>query len=214
MALEGTHIRLAVDLKEECHISDLAKYISGTIYPDSRYITQIDRKLTHPDDFLNDDFFKADDFRKGWFIHLLCDNIQRKLQTKIFSDIASDDKLTHGNESWIVRSVLKILQDMDDVKKFDIKNYLPLLDYAENPNGESLEKVRDYNQFFQKMYQSSPEIEDCCQMWKYLGVSDGLVNEMKKKLEEYSNNKNIIERTNQIYSEILNKAREAVRNKF
>ena len=38
MALEATHIRFAYDLKEKYKITDLEKYISGLIYPDSRYI--------------------------------------------------------------------------------------------------------------------------------------------------------------------------------
>lgn len=41
MALEGTHIRFALDVGDKYNIKDLGKYISGTLYPDSRYITGI-----------------------------------------------------------------------------------------------------------------------------------------------------------------------------
>ena len=52
MSLQITHIRFALDLHKELNITSLDQYISGTIYPDSRYMTGIDRSLTHSDTLL------------------------------------------------------------------------------------------------------------------------------------------------------------------
>ena len=68
MALEATHIRFALDLKDKYQVKDLEKYISGTIYPDSRYVSEIGRELTHPKDYLDWDIFAVDDFKKGFEI--------------------------------------------------------------------------------------------------------------------------------------------------
>lgn len=75
MSLEATHIRFALDLKDEYKIKDIKKYISGTVYPDSRYITGIDRNLTHYNDILKPEFAK-DDFKKGWQVHQICGMIR------------------------------------------------------------------------------------------------------------------------------------------
>lgn len=54
MALEASHIRFALDLKDKYSIQDVQKLVSGTVYPDSRYATKIDRQLTHPQDFMDE----------------------------------------------------------------------------------------------------------------------------------------------------------------
>ena len=47
MALAATHIRLAIDMAGRYPIKRFSEFISGTIYPDSRWLTGIDRDLTH-----------------------------------------------------------------------------------------------------------------------------------------------------------------------
>ena len=202
MALEGTHLRLALDVKEKYQVSDLSKYLSGTIYPDSRYITAIDRNLTHPEDFMDDAFFQEDDFKKGWFVHLLCDKIQYNVTKQKFPNIlANEDKF----EVWIDHSALKILQDIEDVKKFNIIECLTALDYIENPNGEDPEKLREYNRMFQKMYAdpAKVDIEICCNMWKDLGVNSDYIDKIKKKAEEYGDNPEITSLILGVYEEML-----------
>src|SRR5690242_13526073 len=132
MALEATHIRYALDVKDKYEVRDIEKYVSGAIYPDSRYITKIDRHLTHPEDFMSWDVLELEDFRKGWYVHLLYDAIQGKVFRIKFPEIVATDILAHGDEQWIKRTALKVLQDLDDVKNFDIVTYLPYLDYVEN----------------------------------------------------------------------------------
>lgn len=158
MALEATHIRFALDLKDKFQVKDLAKYISGTIYPDSRYVSEIDRELTHPKDYMDWDIFKVDDFKKGWLVHLLCDRIQSLITKDKFPEIFIGEFLGSGSERWINHTALKILQDLNDVKKYDITKYLPCLDYVNNPNGENIAKVKQYNQIFQQMYQDPGKV--------------------------------------------------------
>ena len=60
MGLEATHIRFALDLKEDLDAKDLNKYLSGAIYPDSRHVTKLERKVTHNFDLVvNKDFYRC-----------------------------------------------------------------------------------------------------------------------------------------------------------
>lgn len=108
MALEGTHMRFALDIRDKLGVGDIDAYVSGSVYPDSRYITGIDRFATHPLDYRTDPMFQKTDFNKGWFAHLLCDDIQQSVVYTVLPHITEGDK----NETWIQRTAIKILQDI------------------------------------------------------------------------------------------------------
>ncbi|MFA7278424.1 MAG: hypothetical protein WC101_05620 [Candidatus Gracilibacteria bacterium] len=207
MALEATHIRFSLDLKDHYKITDLKKYVVGTIYPDSRFTTGVDRKITHPEDFLNNNFFIATDFQKGWFSHLLCDKLQAEVFMEDFSDVLL--VVPAGEERWIRQTALKILADMDDVMKFDIQNFLPLLEHGENPNNEDITKILDFNKIFQDMYSdlSKLSIESYYSMWNKLRIDQVLAEKVRKTAEGYGNNKNIMERIPGAYSEMIRRAK-------
>ena len=86
MSLEATHIRLALDLQDRLNISDRKKYISGTVYPDSRYISKIDRRFTHNPELVNE-LDGSDDFLKGMAVHYLCDKVALDIHKEWFYDL-------------------------------------------------------------------------------------------------------------------------------
>jgi hypothetical protein len=173
MALLATHIRFAVCLKDQVKISDLGKYISGTVYPDSRYLTGIDRNLTHYSD-LENIAFSTDDFKKGWMVHYLCDKSQRTLMRKLFPEM---HKGKTEAEWWINFSALKNVHDAIILKDFDVKPYLEYLDYVENPSGEDVQKIKAFNKLIQEMYsnKNNISIDDCEKMWLDFGVEGDVV---------------------------------------
>lgn len=208
MALLGTHIRFALDIKNNFNIKNLDEYISGTVYPDSRYITKIDRESTHSKNFLNKNFYKDNDFKKGWFVHLICDKIQFKVFENIFPDLLDnfkDEKNKLSPEHWVLRTNLKIFQDMYDVSQFPIKNYLKYLEYTETPNNEKNELIKKYNQILIDLYKRDKLIpQDLINMWTDLGVGKEMTNQIKKKNDEMKSNVKILEKIPLIYPEILN----------
>jgi len=205
MALEATHLRFALDIKDKYQVQDVRKYVSGAIYPDSRYITKIDRHLTHPEDFMDWDVLKLDDFRKGWFVHLLYDKIQWKVTMDKFPEIFASNDTSQGGERWVKHTALKILQDIDDVTKFDITKYLPDLDYVENLCGEDIQKLKAYNNIFQRMYANPKQvnIDSCYEMWKEFGIGDELADKVKATAEQYSKDPKAMGLLYQIYPETL-----------
>jgi hypothetical protein len=214
MALEASHIRFALDVKDKYQVKNINKYVSGAIYPDSRYVTKIERHLTHPDDFLTWDILKLDDFKKGLHTHLLYDKSQWKVTMEKFPEIFTLGDASHGNERWIKHTALKILQDLDDVKKFNILEFLPCLDYTENLNDEDMNKLKEYNNIFQKMYSNPKEvnIDSSYKMWGEFGIGDELANKVKAAAEDYNNNPDAMKLIYQIYPDSLVKAESLLNN--
>lgn len=211
MALEATHIRFALDTKDTFEVENLDKYISGSIYPDSRYPTGIDRMLTHDDSQMTRDFWKGDDFRKGWASHLLYDKIQFSVHTEWFNDLLKENnpEMT-GEEDWIVRTALKILQDIDDLQHFDIKPYLSALNYIETPNGEDKNKVKEYNQLFVSIYSKAPEVsvEDLEKMWIDWSIPTDIAAKMRNKAHEIQKNEHLMKLISKIYDETIERKDE------
>ena len=206
MALEATHIRFALDTQDLFEVKDLDRYISGTIYPDSRYPTGIDRMLTHDDSQMAKNFWEGDDFRKGWAVHLLYDKIQFAVHADWFGNLLKENKpeMT-GEEDWIVRTALKILQDIDDLHQFDIKQHLGALNYVETPNGEDENKVREYNQLFINIYHRAPNVsvEDLEQMWIDWSIPTEIASKMRGKAHEIQKDERLMKLVAKIYNETL-----------
>ena len=203
MSLAATHIRFSLDIKDEYKIKNLEQYISGAIYPDSRYITNIDRNLTHNEDLLAPGWANTD-FKKGWQSHFVCDVMFNKIKRVIFSEV--NFKKDGCEDDWINSSAIKILQDIDDMQNFPLEDYLNILDHAENPNGEDLDKVRESNQLIKNLYlnKKSCTIEEYGQLYKALGTSDDLVNRITEKARELSADKDKAKKIKSIYNLMLN----------
>jgi len=207
MALEATHIRFALDLMSDYQVQDVEKYISGAIYPDSRYVTGIDRNLTHGDEITLPEFAK-DDFRKGWQAHQICDDVQNKLRKELFPELFADYE--DGSGKYIVASALKIIQDMNDLKSFDLQNYLKYLDYAYNPNGEKVEDVKRYNQIMIDLYENKKEVsmDEYYKMWRALGVDEELGNKIILKTKTFLKDQDLVKRIQSGYDEMIKSYKE------
>jgi len=185
MALEATHMRFALDVKDRYTIKNKAEYIQGTVYPDSRYVSKINRELTHSSNFLKPDFV-IDDFHAGWQVHLLCDKIQRRTFQE---NIHGFDKFTHvGYEEnqWIHFTAAKIILDMKDVQSFGLQSTLEYLDSKHRPNGEDISIIQKNNQIMINLYQNKkvPSIDDYIAMWNDFGISNDLGEKVREKVEQ------------------------------
>ena len=202
MALEATHIRYALDIQDKLGVVNLEHYISGTLYPDSRYISAVSRDLTHPEELLDKDLAELTDFQKGWLAHLLCDNAMRQVTKNELPEIFTepDDK-----DTWVRLTALKILQDIDDAKQFPLKNYLPYFDYAENPNGENLSEVLQFNKIFQILYVEPKKLEILSYniMLEESHIEQKLATEVIKQTQSYQTNKRVMSFIQTCYQKML-----------
>jgi hypothetical protein len=150
MSLLATHLRFALDFQKHFQPTDLNSYLSGCVYPDSRYVTKIDRKLTHVKNYLSKDFYLKSDFHRGWAAHLLCDDAFGIAHEELFGK--NLNKISADHDKWIFRTALKIVQDIDDAKSFDIVEALEALRYIETPNAEAPEVVKKYYGILSTLY--------------------------------------------------------------
>lgn len=206
MAMEASHIRFALHFKDALGVADVHAFVSGSVYPDSRYVSGIDRLATHPEDYRADPMFMLGDFRKGWYMHLLADDIQGKLMREMLPQTSTGD----GTESWIKRTAIKVLQDMDDVRKFDIVSLMPAFEHVENPNGEDIEIIQKYSRIFPIMYArpDSVGIEEECEIWRQFGIGDELVMKIQAQAEEYTKDTTVMSAVGKLYDAMLIETRD------
>lgn len=216
MALEATHIKFALDIKEHYQVENLFHYLSGTIYPDSRYITKIDRRLCHNDGVLSSNFAYTD-FKKGWAVHYLCDLVQNKAMDLLVPEVLKVEGTdTWGTPWWIHKTAIKNIMDINIFTQFDIQPYLPMLDYVETPHDEPVEQIKKYNKIIQNLYKDKREItiEDIQQMWIDLGIGEEMALKVVEKTKEFMAERNIIEKINDLYKQMLRLSKEFKNNTY
>lgn len=205
MPLEATHIKFALDLKSKYKIKNLNEYISGTIYPDSRYVSKIERMLTHGG---QESVFKNtnSDFENGWAIHLLCDKVCNKVIEEELPELfVGVGPAGQGTERWIIKTAIKGIQDMEIYKQFDPNPYLDMVDYFGSPNNESAEIIKRYNQIIKEMYHDKKEITilDIGEMWlKFNGESE-MIEKINKKTELLLKNPVIEAKIKNLYDKMV-----------
>ncbi len=201
MSFLATHLRFALDIKDRYQVSDLSQYLSGTIYPDSRYFTALDRDLTHNEDILVDNWANTD-FKKGWQVHQFCDQFHEIARRNIFPKFFSKKDNDH---IWLTASALKIIQDMDDRSHFSVQDYLNNLNYVYNPNGEDLGLVEKYNQLAIKTYTGKKiiSLEDYRAYIEAMPLTKDMILTFLAITEQYLSDQDILSKIKQIYPTAL-----------
>ncbi|HAV11745.1 MAG TPA: hypothetical protein DCX32_04385 [Candidatus Moranbacteria bacterium] len=200
MALEGTHIKFALAVKDKLGIKDMRQYLSGTIYPDSRYIAKTARNLTHAKEFLEKGF-AADDFKKGWQVHLFCDEIQKDLAAKLINPLGKE--ISQYDDLWISLTAVKILQEMRDLEGFQIRKYLKYLKAGDLPNGEDISDMERYYGFVRKFYdrEEAPALDDYEKLWDFFGIPARMGREVTLRCEKFQKDPAMAEKISDIHQE-------------
>jgi hypothetical protein len=201
MALLASHLRFSTDIKDQLKASDPTRYFSGTAYPDSRYATGLDRTLTHPADFRTNSNFMSDDFRKGWYSHLIYDVVQRKCTDNSLSHLLTGD----NKELFAKYTALKILQDIDDAHSFDLNHHLGYLTDLENPNGEDPVVLSEYYNFNCKVYSHLPILNKNSYdpLFHRFSVGKEMIKMIKHTVDEFQNNQEVKSFLTDIYPKSL-----------
>lgn len=210
MAGQGTHVRFAVDLIKPDLSVDWEKYLSGAIYPDSRYLTGINRNLTHPEEFLADKKFFNDYFGKGWCTHLLCDRLQIEvIKDKLPELFVRSDNVVYGNELWISLTAIKFIQNVEDMKVFSIEPYLPYLNYVINPNGEDVGILKKYYKLVYDTYVNSLGVllESHYRFFWELSKDQVVLDKCRKQVDLYLKDEMIMSVIGKIYQEMIDGGR-------
>jgi len=192
MSLEATHLRFSLAIKDDLNVLDLEKYISGAVYPDTRYLTGIERNATH-----NLNYFigrkNLSDFERGWLSHIVGDKVFYEVIEDKFGDFILFEDY---QDRWAVLSAIKIIQDIKDFSSFDIRDLLRYLDYYEIHFHEDERKVVEYNHIIKSLYENKEKliVENCLGMWKKLGNSDEKNARIRKKIIELYEEEDLVEK--------------------
>jgi hypothetical protein len=168
MALPATHIRFALDLIDHLPVASRQAYLSGTLYPDSRWLTGLGREATHADIHLQRRFATSD-FRWGWHVHCRCDQIQSGLMQESFPESVEYDE----GRRWVYGSALKMLQDNADLPAVDMGRAMKGLTAVETPHNEDPERINAYYDGVRDIYAGKRQMgpEDYRRLWRMVGLS-------------------------------------------
>lgn len=200
MALPGTHFRFALAVRDRYPIQDQARYIAGTLYPDSRWLTGLAREKTHHDNHL-DSAFADTDFTTGWHVHLLCDHIQSACFKKAYPHLADLDE----KAGWVAASALKVAQDMEDSRQIDMTYCLGCLTHAEAPQGEDIAGVRAYYRLVRAAYGSGvpPSQGAYHTLWAQVGVPPQTIAEIMAQAKRFSSDAKGRRNLQSLFSEMV-----------
>lgn len=207
MALPGTHLRLALDLAGHCPIGDVGRYLAGTIYPDSRWLTGVAREDTHGHGCLAPGF-GVSDFTRGWQIHCQCDRIQSQIHEALLDNLAALDDAGR----WIRLSAAKMIQDMSDAMHFDPGAVLPGLAHTEAPNGEDLRAVAAFNDTIRSIYAHAPRmsLEIYARLWSGIGLEPERIGLMMNEARSLVADPGMVDRIQSSYGDLLERCRSAL----
>jgi hypothetical protein len=148
--MKATHIRFALEVEKTLDIKDRDAYLSGVLYPDSRFMCGIDRNLTHNPNLKVTDALIGTDFEKGWKVHVLYDILQHDFILGLFS---IKEKIIAYSDNWFMISACKYIED--------IKSYKTLLEYpglmasvspTHAPNNEKFELLKNWYDMQRAVY--------------------------------------------------------------
>jgi hypothetical protein len=173
MSFQASHLHFAQKVKDVIKPQDLTRYFSGTVYPDSRYITKVDRDKTHTDVGINPKrILELDaDFDKGWQIHLWYDklglhHLDQLILNRSWAPADADDV-----KVWAQLTGAKLVEDLYWWQNTDWNQILPYLKFTNNPNGEKEQILNDWYQHFTDFYQKQVNLQSYRQQAEFMGIA-------------------------------------------
>ncbi|MEK9155026.1 MAG: hypothetical protein AAB839_00070 [Patescibacteria group bacterium] len=209
MALEATHVRFALALRSKLGIQDLVAYCSGAVYPDTRYVTGIDRAVTHGPDCPHDPFVEGlTDFERGWASHLLYDRYEgERIRELMMPSVGSVERSTRA---WIEMSAMKVVEDMLSVPKMgeDFQHLRSLaLDVA--PRGENIDLIRRHFSITADLYGSECALDDYMTWIREVGADEEITTAMRNRVEEILKDEVLRRKIEAIFDGVVKKAFDA-----
>lgn len=140
----------------------------------------------------------------------MLDDIQYKIIQSSFPDLASNSDPGQKSVLWIKRTAIKILQDADDVKQFDIDPSLKCLENQKHVNSEDVEKIKIYNKSIIELYTDAKNLNlnSYEKLWKSWGLDEDIGNKLMVQVEEYKNSEEIMGKIKNNFTLILEAAKK------
>lgn len=206
MALIASHIRFALDVAQCFPIRDFSKYLTGTIYPDSRWKSCIDRSKTHHPQFLDPDF-ASNCFNRGWHIHCVYD----ELQSQFYHSIFTQSRQLNEAQRWILFTAARMVQDQNDINNISLPGGLDLKQHIQTPNGEDKKKVEAFYDLVRKIYinGNQPTEVEYREMWISIGLDEPTTDQLMNKMREILQDDSLVSSIEMSYLKALHHFRQS-----
>ncbi len=200
MALPATHIRFAETVAADLDVSGWGAYLNGTLYPDSRWLTGLDRERTHADQIL-DPAFPSDAFSLGWHIHCVCDRIQRTLHDQLLDGL----EVLDGHDRWVRLAAVKVVQDRYDAGRIDLKSRLRLLTPPPTPNDESAHGLWAYLQLVRRAYagETAPDWQMYASLWEAVKLDRQVIAAIEGQLGDIQSDGRLVQRIRGLFDRMV-----------
>ena len=178
-------------------------YISGTMYPDSRWITGRKREETHCADCLQPEFADTD-FTRGWHIHCLCDHIQSQVCRQLFPHW---EQLSAAKR-WLEKSVISMIQDQADMPALDLDISLSWMNHPQGPLGEDPLLVQQYYDIIRKVYAGKTRLSlnAYYELWLMVGLAQKKARTVMDHMETRIKSQALVDTVTGVYPQMVRQA--------
>ncbi len=204
MALQATHFRIAQALVPYIEIKNFDAYYSGTLYPDSRYLTGILREQTHGSQCPHNPHHPtATDFEKGWAVHLLYDEISGDMQKALMPKGMVLSQIP--DLAWAYFTAIKVIEDWYSVITLgNNRSLLAKVTVWETPNCESREVLCNHYRTHAVIYrEGSFTIDRYAEHFEQLHIPPASVEEIMRVVSKLSVDGQKLEEIDAIYTRTL-----------
>jgi hypothetical protein len=173
MAMEATHVRFALELAGVLGVKDLRAYLSGAVYPDSRYLTGVARSATHAEGSPQDPFASGlSDFERGWATHIVYDAHTSEL-ARCELDVLLPDAWQAENWRWPWVTARKLVEELGTCRLMGERvTVMQTLEPVEYPFGENREVMEKYYEIQRKGYEGQVTVETAVHTLQTAGVEE------------------------------------------
>lgn len=212
MAMQATHVKFALDIMDLLGVEDQREYLAGTMYPDSRYISKIDRKKTHDYSVDFHDLLTGSDFEKGWKVHVIYDKMQSVELRLLFNITGPTPMMSNG---WLQVSAAKFFENMHICEVLGDDLRLLIDDHLHHcPNGECESAIIEWYKVNDAVYeQGGSKLEHYKPIFDYYKdsapeISEGILREYYRQKEDAE----LIATILKIYDKVLKKTYEGLKS--
>lgn len=200
MAHEATHVRFARDLEKALGVRNKTEYYSGSVYPDSRYVTRLPRSSTHGITSLTPGM---SDFDKGCFTHVLYDRIvgPRYLEDTEWHGTG----ITPLSEGWIQMTAAKLVEDHFSCEALGEELSLMLETDAPEvpPNQERPDDLERYYESLHRLYRKKPVLEDHLFFFQVFNIPMDVARRVIEEADKITHDPIRRKRIEQLYGQCL-----------
>lgn len=199
MASQITHIVYGKKIFDRNQLSNWDDFVIGTVFPDIRYLAQIDRDLTHIYDTSEDKIPKDNSFKAGHYVHCLVDEKREEF-------LDSQDVYELLNATRLTGVALKFVEDEVVYDLFNQWQELQVtFDKVHDDQlilGIKHEDAKKWHGLIKQYISHIPNDDTYKHLAKLMGFPDQIIEALMKEISQIRQNDKVMEIIKATYQNI------------